>query len=105
MLYKALLAIAVTTASIIGGSQLLNDLTPVAEKITVEKSIKNVMNWALVQENLDGLDRPEALRQAILRSTDAEGIVVDGETVVYELLETCMRGEFTEYDTIVITDC
>ena len=45
------------------------------------------------------------LEQAILKTSDAEGIVVDGEAVEYRVIDTCLRGEFTEYDTIVIKPC
>lgn len=105
MLQKAVLVAMIAAASAYGGSELIDALKPAAEQVTAEASIKNVMNWALIQENLLELPRHEALEQAVLKSTDAEGIVIDGEAVEYQVVDTCLRGEFTEYDTIVISPC
>jgi hypothetical protein len=105
MITKITVAILVTVLGTYGGTQLLTDIQPVVENTTADATIRSVLEMALIQEGLNVATRDEALTLAIQMTPDAEGMYLENGYVVYNVLDTCLRGSFGEYDKKVIEPC
>jgi hypothetical protein len=104
MISKVVLALMLAAASAYGGAQLIEDVKPAAEVATADATIRAILSYAQLEENL-GLSRPQALAQSILESPDAEGIYVQGDYVIYNVIDSCRKGTFGDYYKKVIVDC
>ena len=104
MIAKATLAILIAAASAYGGTQLIDAIKPIAEDTTARSTIRTVLDYAQVLENLNG-DQAAALQQAVRETPDATGMTTDGKYIYYSVIDTCLKGSLGEYDKKIIETC
>ena len=77
---------------------------PVAENAAAETTIRAVLGYAQIQENL-GLTPEDAIATAIRETPDAEGMSAEGVYVYYTVVDTCLKGHLGDYEKKVVEPC
>jgi hypothetical protein len=101
MITKAILASVILASSTYGASELFDTIKPAAEAIVATSTVEAVLRDVQYLETF-GYTRDEAFARALVETPDADGIVSDGERVIYNVVDTCVVGYFgPEYKKIV----
>ena len=104
MITKSIVATMIVAAGTYGGVEAIDSIKPQTELVVAQTTIENVLRNAQYLEQL-GKDKEEALSISIRETPDAEGIKVDGYTVIYEVYDTCLAGYLGEEYKKIITLC
>lgn len=100
MLTNAVIAalIAAAGATSFGVYQVIVDN---AEHVAASSTIQSVLSDAQMLEIL-GSTRNQALTQAVTETPNAEGMTVTGESIQYQVGNTCLAGSFgPEYKYLI----
>lgn len=87
-----------------GGIEALDAIKPQTELIVAQSTIDGVLRNAQYLE-MFGNTRDDALSISIRETPDAEGIRLKGQTVIYEVYDTCLTGYLGEEYEKVIEVC